>query len=246
MRDLVVRTTAFDFIEGGMGWLLDEPKEKLGLFWGEPGYGKSTAIKLICSQFNGIYLEAIQGWSPYHFINYLLKVANGEKSRSFAGALESAIDYLQSSRRPVFIDECERLLGRIDLVEAIRVLHDQGNVPVVLVGMTGSYQRITQYPLFFDRFRFFGEVPKASLEDIEAISQLCDVAFATDILTAIYRDQRIGCNCRRVAWALGRIEKFAFTKDLAKVTLADWGDRSFIPDFSVGNSGKILPMARGV
>ena len=246
MRDLVVQTTALDFIESGIGWLVDEPKEKLGLFWGEPGTGKSTAIKLICSQFDGIYLEAIQGWSPYHFVAHLLKVSTGEKSRSFAGALEGAISYLKSSRRPLFIDECERLLGRLDLIEAIRVLHDQGNVPIVLVGMNTSYQRIIQYPLFFDRFRFLGEVPKASIEDIQAISRLCEVEFASDILGAIFRDSRIDGNCRRVAWALGRIEKFAFSHQLDKVTLADWGDRSFLPDFSVGNSGKILPMARGV
>ena len=246
MKDLVVQTSALDFIESGIGWLVDEPKEKLGLFWGEPGTGKSTSIKLICSQFEGIYLEAIQGWSPYHFVAHLLKVSTGEKSRSFAGALEGAINYLKSSGRPLFIDECERLLGRLDLIEAIRVLHDQGNVPVVLVGMTGSYQRIIQYPLFFDRFRFLGEVPKASIEDIQSIASLCEVEFGSDILGAIFRDSRIDNNCRRVAWALGRIEKFAFSHQLQKVSLADWGDRSFIPEFPIGNSAKILPLARGV
>jgi hypothetical protein len=246
MKDLVVKTTAFKFIEGGIGWLVDEPKEKLGLFWGEPGYGKTTAIKLICSQFNGIYLEAIQGWSPYHFVNHLLKISSGEKSRSFAGALEGAIDYLQASRRPVFIDECERLLGRIDLVEAVRVIHDQGNVPVVLIGMTGSHQRILQYPLFFDRFRYLGEVPRATLADIEEISRLCEVKFDSDILNAIFEDQRIACNCRRVAWALGRIEKWAFANDLGEVNLQKWDSRSFLPEFPTGNSAKILPLVRGV
>jgi hypothetical protein len=247
MKDITVRTSSYKLIESGILWLVTERREKLGLVFGEPGYGKTSAIRDLCREHKGIYVEAIKGSSPCFLANSILKAATGQKIPSFAGALETLIEYLQQSKRIVFIDEAERIVDRADLIETIRTLHDQGNVPVILVGMTGIASKIQARPLFFDRFRYMSQVSPASLDDVRLIAGLAGterlpLAIEGDLLNAIYRDPRVARNCRRIAWAIGEVEKFALSNQKRAIGLKEWGDRPFIPEFS--GVGNVIAMAR--
>jgi AAA domain len=243
MKDEIVRTTSYQLVESGILWLITEKREKLGLVFGEPGYGKTSAILDLCREHKGIYIEAIKGASPCFLANSILKAGTGQKVSSFAGSLETLIDYLRQSKRILFIDEAERIVDRADLIETIRTLHDQGGVPVILVGMTGIAARIQARPLFFDRFRYMAQVPPATLEDVGLIAGLSEaVEIEIDLLQAIYRDIRVARNCRRIAWAVGEIEKFAQLKRLKTIGVKEWGDRPFIPEFSGVNN--LIAMAR--
>lgn len=76
-----------------------------------------------------------QGWSQTAFLQTLLSaIRGGEDMPRHSGTRckEQIVRELEGNRRPLFIDEADRL--RIDRVEDLRDIHELTGVPVVLIG----------------------------------------------------------------------------------------------------------------
>ena len=213
-------------------------EERMGLIYGEPGLGKTTAVKFLVNKTNGIFLRANIAWTVTSFLQTLLKELDVEPGYRRAPMMEDAIRELAMQPRPIIIDEADYLLRQIDMLDALRDIYDHADIPVVMVMMeeaprklkamaTGSARgsRTPSFSRFTRRVTQWVEFQPVALDDvITAADELAEVAVQDDLCERILDET--GGNMGRVVIALGLVEAFARANGVATVGLADYGERA--------------------
>jgi hypothetical protein len=87
------------------------------------------------------------------------------------------VDSLIDDPRPLIVDEIDRALSsdKIGILENLRDIHDQAQVPLLLVGMGQCDARLQRYKHFYSRIvkrTYFTDTPK---DDIEKFIGLCGI-----------------------------------------------------------------------
>jgi DNA transposition AAA+ family ATPase len=219
--------TKFSQMFGYLLDLLEEEGEKMGLCYGSPGVGKTTAAKYIANQENCFYMCAIGNLTPSSLTARVAECVGLTPQRSMIKNMDGIIDALGKSRKPLLIDEADFLTNK-ELLSVIRSIHDLANVPIILIGMTGIYPKIATQKLFVDRIQFFLEFPLCALEDTKLIAEAkCNVLIKDDLIKQIHK--QTNGNTRRVRRVLAQIESLAYSNGLNEIDAAQWGDRAMIP-----------------
>lgn len=213
------------------GFLINQNDEQLGLVYGDPGVGKSTAAKYAANKFGGVYVCCQPNWSAYSMLSHLCFQILGHCPRSKALAMKALLDYFKKNRRCLFLDEADYVVSDKHLIETIRSLHDNAGIPVILIGMSGIENKVCQRELLADRIQYFLQIGGCAVDDVVTIaSNKFKLSIDNDF--AAYIHKKSDGNMRKIKRALSHIERFAILNNLTKVGMSDWNNRDLIPDYA--------------
>lgn len=228
MKREIAKTNAVTKFSQAYGFLIDQQDEQMGLIFGQPGVGKSTAAKYLASQFDAVYFQVQPEMTPNAFCISLLRLLATDPAASLSRNLNKVIERFSTRQCALFLDEADYLCSDSSLLDIVRTIHDQAEVPVVLVGMTGIYNKLADKKLFIDRIQYFLEITGCSLEDTGLIaSARCQVNLSDDLVKQIH--QQTKGNARQIKRALSHVESFAQAHGLAEISAEQWGERSLLP-----------------
>lgn len=116
------------------------------LVYGATGAGKTTAIAWYLGRCGGIYRRAGATWTPGFLLDEIIAEARIKTdARSSAAKAKAIAENLKATGRPLFIDEVDYLVPpftEYKVIEILRDIHDESQVPVVLIGMEGFERKI--------------------------------------------------------------------------------------------------------
>lgn len=121
----------------------------IGLITGPAGLGKTLTMKSAAVIHPGtIYMRIIQGTRRGPGLLSALAKQLGVPTRSTAAMVQGLIiDHLRGSDRLLLIDEAHQL--NVTALEALRDLHDEAGVPIVLCGTEDAQRLVNDTTVFF-------------------------------------------------------------------------------------------------
>ena len=208
---------------------------------GQPGLGKTEAVSHWHSQNASVYLRAHKMWDYSWFIKEFLAnlgvetVPRGRRER-----FELILDHLDNlstmavARGETFsliIDECDQVVNKPDIMEAIRSFSDLKLMPTILVGMGTLRDGLRRYPQINSRAPNKVEFRPLPYDDAVALMRgLCSVPVAEDLIQFCWKVSN-GFS-REMVEAVANIERLGLRIDLGPdgVTMADMAGQVVMSD----------------
>lgn len=199
-----------------------EQSAGFGLFFGPSGYGKTVASTYAQNEENCLYIEVREFWTRKDFCIAFLEELGQRPRGTISSMMREIIGLLgMDYGRTVLIDEADKLIDK-KMIELARDIQEMTRAPVILVGEEQLKNKLKAYE------RCDGRV----LERVEALP--CDAEDAAElaglIAPGIELDHRLvdhivaetRGSTRRVANALYKVSNLARTRNLNRVTVADY------------------------
>lgn len=204
----------------------EDGSPRLALFTGPSGYGKTVAAAYTAAQSDAVYIRAHSAIMR----KPLLEMIAGELAlpvlrRSTAQLLGAIVDQLAREPRPLIFDETDFIVER-SLIEILRDIHDQAQVPILMVGEEAMPARLKQWERFDNRIVAATLAEPASLEDGRLLRDLYvrRVTMADDL--ADYFVERCKGVTRRIVINLQAAQNVAIDElDTTTIDRAAWGNR---------------------
>ena len=184
-------------------FLINRPKLEmvgLGMLYGAPGLGKTTYAQRMAFQRGYIYLRLESTTTPKAFMVALLSALYRKfrlgafiPTGSANNLLQLILHILEDHKDTVIvIDEIDYAFSHEKLLGAIRDIVDVTLTVVILVGMQGARDRLSQINAhYFDRCNAFVEFKPATKKDIRLIAhEIMEIPVTDLMVTQIYE------NCR--------------------------------------------------
>lgn len=182
MKDKIILTSNMTRFISLVEDLKNKPKRSdcIGLVSGRWGLGKTTAMEFYYANNRCVYVRARELWlrSTNAMIEDILRAYHVEPR----GRLKSDLPELERTMRkhghPLFIDEGDRVVRKLTLIETIRDLHDVCKIPIILIGqeyIVNMLQRRDLGPVF-SRITSICEFKELTAQDVQHIcKELCDL-----------------------------------------------------------------------
>ncbi|WP_457798134.1 AAA family ATPase [Methylocystis sp. S23] len=212
---------------------------------GEPGLGKSTTMEWWATQHGLPFLRACKEWTPAWFLSDLLGELGVAPQRSVERRYKQALAELTQRRghadlqKQVFalvLDEADHVSRSGAIMETIRDLSDNGDIPVILVGMGRLRDNLTRFPQIASRISRYARFEQASRDDVRRmLDALCDYP-VDEMLTDFVHRVTLGRN-REIKEAIRAIEAFGRRNGAGAqrpVRLADLAGQTLINDRRTG------------
>ena len=214
--------------------------EGMGLLWGAPGEGKSTAIAYVNNVWDGVYVRAMGCWTVTSMLGEICRELGGVRMLRRADMIDWINAELSKHVRPIFVDEADYLFRQFEMMDALRDIYDLSRCPVILVGMEEIARKIQNHGRFARRITQWVEFEGVDLEDARVLAEtVCETHVAEDLLAYLHQEAR--ANIGRMVIGLSKIEKLAAASGLGRVTLEQWGNRALFydqPIFTTRNGRK--------
>lgn len=158
MHEVTIETEAMGRFDNAVDEVVNAERGLSGfvLAYGQAGRGKSVAANRYYWDRGGAYVHVWQGWSQTSFLQRLLFEVRGkdmEMPRHTGNRCkELIVQLLRDERKPLFIDEADRL--KIDRIEDLRDIHEMTGAPVVLIGEEGIYGLLSERRRIWSRVAY--------------------------------------------------------------------------------------------
>ncbi|CAM3930533.1 MULTISPECIES: AAA family ATPase [Pseudoalteromonas] len=200
----------------------------IGLIYGDPGLGKTTATAWLVNRCDGIYIRATSGMSLTQLLRQIVKELSGPDIYTREAMLNYIIEHMAISNRTLFIDEADYLLNDKNTLEIVRDIHDLTYCPVVLIGMESVRRKLQRHRQFYNRISEWLEFKPTQFEDLQIIVNAVIEPVLTiqdDLLKQLLSDT--DGEVRRIITGLSKIEAFALANGLTSIDLQQWGSKEF-------------------
>ena len=166
MRNVFIETGNVQRFREALAVLSDMQRGQPGLavVWGRAGRGKTKCAREYAVRTGAIYLRVMEDWSPRAMLAALCYELNGDEPKSVDRCKRLFIDLLMADRRPVLVDEADRL--RAGQIEHFRDIHDMCGAPVVFIGEEHLFPTINARRRLWSRVTQTVEFGSVSAEDI--------------------------------------------------------------------------------
>lgn len=163
--------------------------ERMALFFGPPGLGKSeTAIHYAVNN-PCIYIRMKKLMSARWFLMELVEELGASPKWRTKDLFDQCCELLQGARKTLILDEIDYFTQDSKVTETLRDLHDITHTPMILIGMASADKRLMRFPHLYDRFVEVYKFQPLDREDVEAmIKELSTVQFDEDAISKIAND----------------------------------------------------------
>lgn len=215
-------------------FLINRPKREmvgLGMLYGAPGLGKTTYAQRMAFQRGYIYLRLESTTTPKAFMVALLSALYRKfrlgafiPTGSANNLLQLILHILEDHKDTVIvIDEIDYAFSHEKLLGAIRDIVDVTLTVVILVGMQGARDRLSQINAhYFDRCNYFYEFQFLSKQDIALVArEVMDIEVTDEVVEKI--DFNSGGNLRKAMKVMYIIESICRSCPDADISGMDLG-----------------------
>ncbi|MEW6666225.1 MAG: AAA family ATPase [Thermodesulfobacteriota bacterium] len=224
MRDEIILTE--NILEGTdrINALKSQParSDRMGLFYGLWGRGKSTFVEWTFSNMLVFYVRAMAAWvrSVNMMVEDILKAYRVEAVGNLKRDLRELVTVMKRQGAPLLIDEADRVCRKSLLIEIIRDLHDMARVPVILIGQENLFNVLQRKDMgaCFSRMTEVFEFKPLTINDIQQAAKIlcgleCGEKVGDFIRTATLGDFRL------LNMFLTRAERLCLTNKTPEITL---------------------------
>lgn len=217
MKKVFVKTKNVKNFSGAINNLIDKSSAtpKMGLIYGAPGLGKSHTAIWWATKNNALYVRA------QHKMNtkWLLKEILSEIGEDIKGNISTLSNQckmrLKLNPHVLIVDEIDYLLGSENTIEVLRDIHDNVGIPVVLIGMQNSKNKLGKYQHLYDRLSEILEFQSFSKEDVDIIvDELSEIKITDDAKQIIFENTN---RFRQLIKDISLLENLAKTNGLNKI-----------------------------
>lgn len=182
MKDKIVITS--NMVEGVsvVEDLISKPKkaDRMGLIYGQWGLGKTTFMEWFFANNLCFHVRALEAWgrSVNMMVEDILKVYRVAPRGRLKHDLPELSRTMEKQGHPLFIDEADRVVRKVGLIEFIRDLHDISRVPIILIGGDNIINLLSRRDLgpVMSRITGICEFNSLSGQDIQSIAgDLCEL-----------------------------------------------------------------------
>lgn len=209
--------------------------EQMLLVYGPPGMGKTTTAAFSYIKQNGLLITCLTGLTQKSLLHLLLREFGiVPRQTTNAQMLIQVIELLGQDPRPLFIDEADRLFENKRLFESIRDIHDQAQVPVIMLGASsaagfvGVDQHLRRYPQLADRIAHWVQFTPATKRDFGLLQGVyCPGVQLSEGLAARILSNSSG-NIRKIRIGLKNCQLVAQRKNTSTLSESDFGRTDLI------------------
>ena len=137
---------------------------KIGLVYGNAGLGKTKTALYLSIQYDAIYIRATNSMSPKWMLEEIAKELDEIPRFYTADIFRQCVNALKSKPQMIIVDEIDYLLADFRTIETLRDLHDETDVPTVLVGMQLAMH------LIYNKAKSFRQIVN-SIDILEKVAQ---------------------------------------------------------------------------
>jgi len=189
---------------------------KIGLIYGEAGLGKTKTALYLAIQHDAIYIRAANSMTPKWLLEEIVKEL-GEIPRFFtADIFRQCVNALKSKPQMIIVDEIDYLLANFRTIESLRDLHDETDVPIILVGMDLAKHKLKKHNHLLDRISEIYHFEEFEFADVKQIvNELSEVKITDGAARLIHNKYK---RFRQIVRTIDTLEKAATTNSLTKIT----------------------------
>ena len=243
MKNEVAITENIKQLTAMLGDLSNRPMgvEGMGLVWGNPGEGKTTAIAWAVDQVNGVYVRARASWTPLAMLNAFAAELGVDGSKgSKSQVCDRIIDDLTRNPKMVFVDEADYLFrGRGDeMADTMRDIYDVSQSPIVLIGMEDMSGKIKNRPRLRRRIQKWVAFKPLEFKDVKNLTDtVCEVPIEHDLLADLHK--KSSGNIGLITLGLEKLERYSKRNgiDPDPIGPSHWGDKPFFLTSKHGGMG---------
>lgn len=203
----------------------EEDQPRLGLLYGNSGFGKTVAAAFAAAQTGSIYIEAKSLWTVRALLEAIAEELGITKpERTAPRLLRQIIDELNRAPRPLIIDEMDHLVKK-QMVEIIRDIHDATSIAILMIGEEALPSKLKEWERFDNRILVATPAQPASAEDALLLRDHYGLKgiIADDL--AIYFAERCKGVTRRIVNNLRAAARTAATEGVDSIDRSWWGPR---------------------
>ena len=188
----------------------------MGLVYGEPGLGKTQAIKWWAFKNDAILIRCNQMMSSKWLLREILDYMSEIKPYTVSDSFDEVIKNLILKPRVLIVDEVDYLtMEKLKSIEILRDIHDKTNVPVVLVGMTSANSRLKKFSHLYDRLSEIVKFERFSKADIKTIiNELSEIEMTECAIKYIYSNYN---RFRQIVKVINKAETVAKANGLSSI-----------------------------
>ena len=188
----------------------------MGLVYGEPGLGKTQAIKWWAFKNDAILIRCNQMMSARWLLKEILDYMSEIKPYSISDSFNEVIRNLILTPRVLIVDEVDYLtMDKNKSIEILRDIHDKTNIPVVLVGMTNAHSRLKKFRHLYDRLSEIVKFERFSKADIKTIvKELSEIELTDCAIKYIYSNLN---RFRQIVKVINKAETIAKANGLSSI-----------------------------
>uniref|UniRef100_UPI00404776CA AAA family ATPase n=1 Tax=Aliarcobacter sp. TaxID=2321116 RepID=UPI00404776CA len=220
MKHRFIQTTNFILCLEAMRELARLPRdmEKMGLFYGNAGRGKSLIIEKIAIDEGAALVRTLGSWTPKQMMIDICEALEIEDTGTTSTLQHRIIDELTLSKRILIIDEVDTLFmnGKKQLLLMIRDIHDMAKTPIILTGMEQCDKMFKRDTHYYERFSRKVKMGDTTEHDIKQLCLNADVEIEDDLVQHFF--QKYG-NFRPVKVLITALEEYCENNDLESASL---------------------------
>lgn len=208
---------------------------------GVPGLGKTTVLNHWVAHTGSIYMRAKVKWSASWMMRELLERLNVPPQHKFETNFKTALAELGArlssadlAKRDfgIVIDEADHISRNREMIDTLRDLSDQLEIPILLVGMGKIRDNLSRFPQIASRVQYYVRFEQASEKDVRRfVDSLCEVPVDDSVVRFIHK-ATAGHN-REIKEAIANIERFGRCNPPAegeRLTLSDLTGQMIVND----------------
>jgi len=141
------------------------------VFYGHSGYGKTTAAGHIVGRYDAVHVEFRKAWTQKFFLKKILQDCGVTPAKTVCEMLEQVCEYLSDTRKPLIIDEMDRLIDR-GYEELVRDIYMGTEGTIVLIGEEHLKTKIKKNMRLYRRVLAWEQAMPMSMQDLVHLSRL--------------------------------------------------------------------------
>lgn len=197
---------------------LPRDMEKMGLFYGNAGRGKSLIIEKIAIDEGAALVRTLGSWTPKQMMIDICEALEVEDTGTTSTLQHRIIDELTISKRILIVDEIDTLFmqGKKQLLLMLRDIHDMAKTPIILTGMEQCDKMFKRDTHYYERFSRKVKMGDTTQHDIKQLCLNSDVDIEEDLVEHFYI--KYG-NFRPVKVLITALEEYCENNDLSSASL---------------------------